>query len=55
MKDGRFEIILDETVSTRTILVVIYNLGKIVYYNISIVDLKSDLSEEFKEKLKEHQ
>jgi hypothetical protein len=34
---------------------IVYISGVKIYDNTYIVDLKSDLSEEFKEKLKEHQ
>ena len=46
-----------KNVTTKSYIVVIehYSYGKLIYYNEVIVDKKSNLSEEFKQKLKEYQ
>ena len=55
MLDGPYTRIIEETTSYRIILLSIYKSGVIIFENLIYVDLKSNLSEEFKEKLKEYQ
>ena len=55
MLDGIYFDPIDESETYSIVRKTIYKSGVKVYENIIIVDKKSDLSEEFKEKLKEHQ
>jgi hypothetical protein len=55
MFDGPYVFRIKESEISYILVTIIYQKGKIIYHNKQIVDKPSNLSEEFKEKLKEHQ
>ncbi len=55
MLQGIYKRIKNVTTKSYTIIIEHYSYGYLIYYNEVIVDKKSNLSEEFKEKLKEYQ
>lgn len=55
MRNGPYVFRINENEKSYILHTIIYEKGKIIYENKQIVDKPSDLSEEFKEKLKEYQ
>ena len=55
MCNGPYVFRIKESEISYVLVKIIYEKGKVIYYNEQIVDKPSDLSEEFKEKLKEYQ
>ncbi len=55
MRHGPYVIRTKETEISYVLVTIIYDKGKLISYSEQIVDKKSNLSEEFKEKLKEYE
>ena len=55
MGHGSYVYRINETKISYILHTIIYEKGKVIYENKQIVDKPSDLSEEFKQKLKEYQ
>jgi hypothetical protein len=55
MRNGPYVYRIKESEKSYVLVKIIYEKGKVIYYNEEIVDKKSNLSEEFKEKLKEYE
>jgi hypothetical protein len=52
MLHGKYKRIKDVTIKSYTIVIEEYCCGKLIYYNEQIVDIKSNLIEEVKERMK---